>query len=366
MRKRRCLPLLFVLAVTLSFARAPQTAASDAPDTASEYLQAWSFHDYAAMRSLSSQAVQNQLSATQFSAAAAALSPPASEPTILSRTRRDDGTHVYFEYQTAGSAATQRGAIVLRPEGRIEQPELLVRQAGSPPSSQAAPGPASAPQQAAPTLPSPAAGQSAQAILKRMTDITGHAQTLRAQLALRGSVMGQTINESGVLLYKQPNQFHMRMKSMVMNSTGMKSILYLPEANIYMELSQLGSFEFAPGIGESPQALESKYKVRLAGEQTLNGEAAYELLMTPPQSATSGLLSSGEISLLVSARSGLPLQSRSSGLSVTYSGWEINSPAVTDKDFVFTPPAGATELSLGSILGALGGSGSGQLPQIPQ
>src|SRR5438093_1415120 len=81
---------------------------TDLPDTATQYLKAWSFKDFDTMYNLSAAAGTGPIEKTQFYRAAASLPAPASDFRIVSRTISDAREHVYFE-----SGAAIRGSIVV-------------------------------------------------------------------------------------------------------------------------------------------------------------------------------------------------------------------------------------------------------------
>lgn len=337
MKFRNLLPLLL-------FGWCTAALADDAADSAKalQYLRAWSFKDYPSMYSASTPETQKLASQPDFAAAAATLTPPTGDPKIVSTSPSASGNTLYFE--SAGTPP-MRGSVIIR-SGAVEHPELLaaLRKA----QAASAPAPATATSDAR-TID----GETADSILQKMTAASEKADTLRMSVAVKGSMMGQTINDTGTLLYKKPGKFRMQLATFTMNADGSRSILYLPSANMYMDVASLGSFELSPGIGSSAAEMKSKYDVRLSAKKDVNGQPAFELLMKPPQSGLGGLAGSGNMKLLVNATTWLPRRAEMSGMTLDYSNVQVNAPGITDENFVFTPPASAQELSLGSLMGGM-------------
>lgn len=340
----------------LVWALAPLAGASsaDQADTATLYLRAWNFKDYATMRDLTASPVLRSLDQSAYYGAAGHLPAPLTEPRILSRAPRSGaapGTEtIYFEYSAPESQAPVRGSIVVGPDG-VLHPELIAVA-----SRMAAPAAG-----AAGVTANTVEGESVDSILQKMQKATEAARTLQSDVAIRGSMLGTSVQETARLTYKAPNKLRLQARSFVMNTDGTRSVLYLPDSNIYMNLSELGDLELAPGIGMTAEELKEKYDITLAGKTEINGEPAFELKMKSPGSAGGlGLgvgQGSGRMTMWVSARSWLPIRASMDGMKVDYRNMRVNAGEIDDAVFDFKPPAGANAFSLGGLMGALGGSG---------
>ncbi|MGI8906680.1 MAG: LolA family protein [Candidatus Sumerlaeaceae bacterium] len=337
--------------------------ATDGQDTATQYLAAWSFKDYPTMYRLSSAEVRKALPEQAFYSAAAGIAAPTGEPKIVNRSNiSGTGETLYVQYPVSGSELPGRTSIVLQPDG-IKHPELLSH--AGPVQRGAASGIGLVPLNAtvvAPTADKSIDGETAESILTKMQKATDAAETLKADLALRGSLMGETINETAKLTYRAPGHLRMQGTRFVMNSDGTKTILFLPQVNAYLDIGGLGSFELAPGIGTPVSELKEKYNISLAGKSEIEGVPAYQLNMKPPSSGSMGLgalmggLGGGTMKLWVSAANWMPLRAKIDTISVDYKNMQINAGGIEDSTFVFVPPTGAQELNLGGLLGGLGGA----------
>lgn len=346
--------LIAALLLVLSLGAAPVASAEPA-DKATLYLRAWSFKDYAAMRDLTAGTSRPPGEETAFFGAAAKLPAPATEPEIVSRSPRAGapaGTEtVYFTYAPAAGGTPVRGSIIAGPDG-VVHPELMAAATQVMNASAAAVG----------SEQKTVEGETADSILEKMQEATKAAETLQSNVSIRGSMMGVTVNETAQLHYKAPNKIRLQSKSFVMNADGTRSILYLPPANIYMNMADFGDFELAPGIGTTAAEMKDKYEITLASKGEVNGEAAFELRMKSPTAG--GKLpmgmgqGSGRMTMWVSATTWLPVRAAVDGMNIDYRNMQVNAGDIDDSIFDFKPPAGATAFSLGGLLGALGGAGS--------
>jgi outer membrane lipoprotein-sorting protein len=337
----RNLCLVFTLAVFFVVHSAPA-----ANDIASQYLRAWAYRDYSTMYQLSSEETRKMASQQEFAAAAASLPVIQPDARIVSNSPSGSGTAIYFE-SASDSGSPVRGSLILA-NNTIQHPEIIAKlsthehadvltsnDTGSTASQR--------------TID----GETVDSILQKMNDASAKAESMTMDVTMQGSILGQTVNETGKLEYKKPDKFHMQLSSFVMNSNGEQSTLYMPAANMYMDLAQFGNFELSPGVGVSADEMKRKYQVRLTGKRDLQGAPAFELQLKPNQQDMGGLFGSGDMHLLVSAKTWLPVQAEMSGIKLLYSNIRINDPSVTDAAFQYSPPAGATSLSLGSLMGAI-------------
>ena len=360
------------------------SAAFSADTSATQYLNAWLYRDFPRMYALSAPAVKKQMTEQQFTWMASALPSPSSEPKIVQLRANSDGSHTYYvEYRVEKKEEPVRTSISESAMG-VAHPELSARfgsgqtqQIGQPsqltPAQQAAQTPvigsrapsgiALAPFQN--NTPNAADAKSidgltAQDILAKMNKAAETAETLRAQMTLKGSVLGTEINESGKMIYMAPNRMHMTFSRFVMNSTGQKSVLYLADSNMVLDLGSLGDFELSPGIGSSAGDLQKKYQVTLVGKTQIGQEPAIELNLKPVSSGQGALASfmgsigGGNMRMWVSANHWLPLRAQMDAFTVEYRGLEINPRDVKESSFAYSPPADAQSISLSSLLGGMG------------
>lgn len=331
------------------------TAPSDQQDTATLYLRAWLYKDYDSMRRLSAPTASQGAPDAQFYAAAGALPQLPAESRIVSRQRSGTRETVYFEARDPDTQAIRRGSFVIGPDG-VHHPELEANlHAGASPAERQL-----SPQSVVRETPGATAATDADSILAQMEKAGSQMRTMRARVTVRGSFAGQTMNDTGALLYKAPDKFRMELRSLLYNANGNQSILFLPQANVYMDMAGLGAFELSPGLGASASELRSKYDVRYAGEDVVGGKPACKLLLKTTQNQIAGMLgASGDSVVWIDKKTWLPLRTESGPLHIDYADVQANAENVTDEQFVFTPPPGATALSMDSILGSLTGAGSG-------
>lgn len=352
---RRLLLLTLLCIPTFTAVSAP----SDAADTATVYLKAWAYKDYATMRDLAAPDVRQELGESEFYKAARQLPAPAQDPRIVERVPRaggQEGEVVYFEFPAGGEQPAGRGSIIVGPGG-IAHPEL---EAAASPDTPSVGGDAAAGDKPGKTVD----GLTAEGILQKMQKASEQVKTLQGPVAIRGSMLGTTVNEEARLAFMAPDRISLKSKSFVMNSNGERNILYLPEANIYMDLTGLGEFELTPGLGTSVEEMQEKYKVALLGKDELDGQTAYRLSLNSPASTSQlplGLgAGGGRMTLWVSADTWLPLRASVSGMTVDYSNLQINADGIDETTFDFKPPKGASAFSLGGLMGALGGAGAAE------
>lgn len=334
----------------------------EAGTTVSAYLDAWAYRDFATMYALSTPEVRSSLSESQFFTAAGKLPSPASEPVVTRESSAigSDGKLVYIEYQPTGGSERVRTSLQVGAQG-IKHSELLSQAPAAAPASSGTNTAAEAPAQTVD-------GQTVEQVLDQMTSATASANTLKADVAVQGNVMGQQITEKGVLLYKAPNKMKMDLGRIVMAADGNNSTLYLADMNVYMDLASLGGdFELSPGFGTTGAELKKKYQISLVGKNEVNGESAYELVLRPSSQSLGGLgammggMAKSSLRLWVDADTYLPIRGRMDNFTVDYNNVQVNVDNVTDSDFQFTPPSGAQPLNLG---GMLGGGGAGSMPRM--
>lgn len=336
--------LRFVLVCLLVAAWVNVSLGQEEPTTATKYLKAWMYKDYPGMYAVSSSEVRSSLTEAAFGEAAAALPAPASTPQIVEGDARTPGSTLYVEYTVAGADAPTRTSLQLSADG-IQHPELLARGATRATAGGAAP------------TEKLVGGETADSILAKMEKATEAAETLTADVMLKGSLMGQTLNETGKLLYRRPDSMRLEFSSFLLNSNGGKSILYLQSANAYMDAGSLGGLELSPGLGTSTAELREKYNITLRNKSELEGVPVFELHLKPPTSGGAlgslmgGLGGSGNMRMWVSADTWWPVRVKLDNVTADYRNVQVNARGVTEASFDFTPPKGATPLSLGGLLG---------------
>lgn len=339
-----CLLALWAIATSIS--------AQQDGTTVSQYLNAWLFKDYATMYALSGTEVKNQVQEPAFSAAVSAIPAPESMPRIVQGDPAKPGSTVYLEYSTAGGS-TARSSLQVGADG-IRHSEVLAKATSAVPSgTSVAAG------------DKVVAGETANSILQKMEKATEAAETLRADVMLKGSLMGTNVNETGKLLYRAPDHMRLDFDSFLLNSNGRQSILYLSSANTYMDIGSVGGLELSPGLGTPTSELREKYDITLRSKTELEGHPVFELQMKPPTSGGIGTLmggigGSGNMRMWVSAQTWWPVRVKLDNITADYRNVQVNAPGITDADFQFTPPPNATPLSLGGILGGMGGGLPGE------
>src|SRR5262249_37782780 len=146
--------------------------------------------------------------------------------------------------------------------------------------------------------------------------------TLRSDLQMRGSLMGENISETAKLIYRAPDHLRMQGSKFVMNSDGKKTILFLPQLNTYLDIGSLGNFELAPGIGTPVSELKEKYSITLGGKSEIDGVPAFQLNLKPPSGGNMGLgammggLGGGTMKLWISAANWMPIRAKIDTISV--------------------------------------------------
>lgn len=320
-----------------------QTRPGDAQASASAYLQAWSYKDYSAMRALTSPRATSAMQPSQFNAAAGALAAPPPNARIVQRSDQADGTHFYFESGTGEKAV--RGSIIVGRDG-IVHPELDAAMRRAEPAPAGTGGGITGGLRAA-------ADKELDQVLQRMQQAAAAITAMRATVAVNGTFMGQTVNQTGSLVYKSPGRLRMEMRDFLVNSNGSQTILYLRDANTYMDLGGMGSLDIAPGIGDSVANMKNNYDAQLAGEQTVSGRACIVLNLKPPTTGLGSILGGSAMKLFVDKQTWMPVRAETGGFTLQYTNVQLNPPDVTDAQFAFTPPANATSISLGSVLSGM-------------
>jgi outer membrane lipoprotein-sorting protein len=350
---------------------------SDTADTATRYLQAWTFKDYATMYRLSSEGTRKSVPEQAFYAAAAKLRAPAADPQVVRRTHNENGSDgIYLQYTASGSEVPARTSIGVAADGvthsellahaataatTARQPSAATNASGQEPAGI---GLAQLERAADPTAADSIDGLTADAILGKMQNATQAVETLKADLVIHGSMMGQSLNESGKLIYRAPNNIRVEAPKFVLNGNGDKTVLYMPELKAYMDLDAMtGDFEIAPGIGTPVAELRRKYNVSLVGKAEIDGVPVYQLSLKPPSTgdvslgALMGGIGGGAMRLWVSSATWLPVRAKISSLTADYRNMQVNKGGIDENSFVFSPPKGAEELNLGSLLGGLTAGG---------
>jgi outer membrane lipoprotein-sorting protein len=249
---------------------------------------------------------------------------------------------VYFEWPDGTTGERLRGSIILRHDG-VYHPDVIARAPDVMPT--------------VPGAPSTVDGETAESVLEKMERATADARSLKAEVVMRGAYLGQTVNETGELLWMSPGMFRLKTALFLVNCDGRRTLLVMPQLNTGMELSGLGELELSPGIGSSAKQLKSKYEIRLVSKGTAGGRQAFELVMRQPLQGLAGVIGSGRVRLWVDAQTWLPLRGEMDSLAVDYRNMQLNPPGITDASFAYSPPAGMNILSFGSLLGSLGSTG---------
>ena len=343
-----------------------EPAASDSADTATQYLMAWSFKDYPTMYRLSSPETRKAMSEQAFYSAAAAVPSPLGDAKIVSRSKSPAGGEtLYLQYAVAGTETPTRTSVILQPGG-ITHADLLGHAVAAAPPTAAGPTggpvgvglaqlPATADQAASQTVD----GLTADVILTKMQKATEAAETLKADLVLHGSMMGETLNETGKVIFRAPNQIRVDSPKFVLNGDGQKTTLYMPQLNSYMDLGSMGDLELTPGLGTPVSELRQKYNVSLIGKSDIDGVPTYQLNLKPPSTgdvslgAMMGGIGGGAMRLWVSSVTWMPVRAKISSITADYKNLQINAGGIDEHSFVFSAPVGAQELNLGSLLGGL-------------
>jgi outer membrane lipoprotein-sorting protein len=349
--------------------------ANDGADTATRYLTAWTFKDYPTMYRLSSAATRKAMTEQAFYAAAAALPAPVADPQIVRRSTGENGADaLYLQYSVSGTEVPARSSIVVSREG-VTHSELLSHAGAGAGGRETGNATGSAKEQAGiglaqlePTQDSRTEesidGLTADIILTRMQKATQAAETLKADLVIHGNVMGQALNETGKLLYRAPDHIRVQSSKFVLNGNGEKTVLFMPQLNSYMDLDAMGEdFEIAPGIDTPVSELRKKYNISLVGKSEIDGVPTYQLSLKPPASgdvslgAMMGGIGGGAMRLWISSATWLPVRAKISSLTADYRNMQVNAGEVDENSFVFSPPKGAEELNLSSLLGGLTAGG---------
>jgi len=299
---------------------------------------------------------------TRFATAVAKLPFPQTEPRVVQGSfAAADSAPVYLEFEAVGGQKA-RTSLALAPDG-VKHPELQAQLGATAPAATAG-GAGTAPTG---TVAGPAGrvidGETAESILETMEAATKKAQTFSAEVAMNGSLMGTSLNETGKLLYKSPDKVRLEFKSFLLNSDGARSIVYLSSANTYLDVGSLGGLELSPGLGTSASELRDKYDITLRGKSEVNGQPVFELHLRPPSSGgigslMGGLGGGGSMRMWVSAETWWPIRVKLDAITADYQNLQLNPAGITDDQFKFTPPAGATTLILGGILGSMEGAGA--------
>ena len=316
--------------------------AADYVTSGTDYLWAWQYKDYSAMYGMSSPEGTNGVAEGAFASAAAQLKQPPGSARIANVSTRADGAHVYFE-----ADGNPVGSIVIRQDG-IVHPEIVAKLSS-------AGGDAAAGTSGISPATSAIAGETVMSILEKMDRVTRSANSMRANVSIQGSFLGQTMAQNGQLVFRAPDNFRLQMPEFVMNSTSGTSILYMPAANVYMELGKVGNFELAPGIGTPPEELSRQYAITLLEKRDIKGRPVFVLSLKPPTNGIGALLGSNAIKLFVDGQTWLPIRAEMDSVKFEYSNVRVNPGDVRDDEFVFRPPTGATRVSLGNLLTGIGG-----------
>jgi outer membrane lipoprotein-sorting protein len=356
-------PRLIIVSL-LAMALGAGLAAGPAEDTATQFLDAWVFHDAAQVWTLLDDASRQGLTQESLAAVMEAQPLVAESAEVVSAQADGGALRVRFRLQghhrTSGEEMSQPGTLVVVPGGDGQTMRVSFRLPSAPAAPPQAASVAAAAQQALPALPPSQVidGHTAQEILNAAAERAGQVQTLRMNLTMRGSMMGQPVDMAGQFLFQAPNQLRLDVGQALFVFDGAGGICHLPEAHAFFRLPASMSQEligFAPGLGGSTADAQAS----LIGREDVSGQLAWHLAVASAPGSASGSL--GPMDIWLDTQSLLPVRAQTASMGMVadlhFSDVLVNGGPLPPEAFEFEPPPDAVEVPM--MLPGLPGLGTG-------